>query len=70
MARRSIKIDGYSPDRLNPNGKGRVMVRMIRDFARPTEHADLVDAEISFDQKPGDDDEDGKLIAKMTVAKK
>ena len=65
-----IKIDGYSPDRLNPNGKGRVMVRMIRDFARPTEHADLVDAEISFDQKPGDDDEDGKLIAKMTVAKK
>ena len=79
-----IKIDGYSGDRLNPNGNGQIMVRMIRDFARPNEQQDLVDAEISFDDEVDDgednqpartdgdaaDDYGGKLIATMTVAKK
>ncbi|MFN7717806.1 MAG: VIT domain-containing protein [Sphingomonadaceae bacterium] len=66
-----VKIDGYSPDRLNPNGKGRVMVRLIRDFARKTEREELVDAELSFDDHDGsEENSDGaKLVAKLTVDK-
>jgi Vault protein inter-alpha-trypsin domain len=62
-----IKIDGYSPDRLNPNGKGRVMVRLIRDFARKTEREELVDAELSFDDESQGDGDGAKLVAKLTV---
>ena len=61
-----VKIDGYSPDRLNPNGKGRVMVRLIRDFGRKTESEELVDAELSFDSEDG---ERAKLVAKLKVDK-
>lgn len=66
-----VKIDGYSPDRLNPNGKGRVMVRLIRDFARKTEREELVDAELSFDDHDNsEENSDGaKLVAKLTVDK-
>jgi hypothetical protein len=77
-----VRIDGYSPDRLNPNGKGRVMVRLIRDFGRATESEELIDAELDFDkdadndapQNPDNDDDDdsddgSKLIAKMQVGK-
>jgi hypothetical protein len=65
-----IKIDGYSPDRLNPNGKGRVMVRLIRDFARKTEREELVDAELSFEDDESEENSDGaKLVAKLTVEK-
>ena len=62
-----VKIDGYSPDRLNPNGKGRVMVRLIRDFARANQSEELVDAELSFEKA---DDDGGKLVAKLKVAGK
>jgi hypothetical protein len=61
-----IKIDGYSPDRLNPNGKGRVMVRLIRNFARKTEKEELIDAELSFN-KDDEDKDGGRRIAKMKV---
>ncbi len=68
--RYQVRIDGYSPDRLNPNGKGRVMVRLIRDFARPGMTEDLVDAEISFEPDDrGDDGQPGRPIAAMTVSR-
>jgi hypothetical protein len=58
-----VTIDGYAPDRLNPNGKGRIMVRMIRNFGRANQTEDLIDAELSFE-----DDKDGNsTIATLTV---
>lgn len=67
----SVRIDGYSPDRLNPNGKGRVMVRLIRDFARKNESEELIDAELSFkDENDGRETERAKLVAKLKVGKK
>jgi hypothetical protein len=56
-----IRINGYDADRLNPNGKGRVMVRMIRDFGRAKAKQTLVDADISFNR-----DAD-RLLARMKV---
>jgi len=61
-----VRINGYSPDRLNPNGSGRVLVRLIRDFARPTMRQDFVDADIAF--KPAADGE-ARPIASLTVAR-
>jgi hypothetical protein len=58
-----VIIDGYAPDRLNPNGKGRIMVRMIRNFGRPNQTENLIDAELSFEE-----DKDGNsTIATLTV---
>ncbi len=62
-----VKIDGYDGDRLNPNGKGRVMVRLIRDFARPAARETLVDAEIGFEEGGDQDKDKGRLIATMQV---
>lgn len=65
----AIKIDGYSPDRLNPNGKGRVMVRLIRNFARKNEREELIDAELSFENEDGDNGR-ARLVAKLKVDEK
>jgi hypothetical protein len=64
-----VKIDGFSPDRLNPNGKGRVMVRLIRDFARPAMKQSMIDADLSFERNNDKPDGGGKPIASMTVGK-
>ncbi|UKK83597.1 hypothetical protein L7H23_13625 [Sphingopyxis sp. BSN-002] len=61
-----VRIHGYSPDRINPNGTGRVTVRLIRDFGRVSQKEQLVDAEIGF----GKDEEQGdgsRGIATLTV---
>jgi hypothetical protein len=63
-----VRIHGYSPDRINPNGTGRVTVRLIRDFGRPTQRDQLVDAEIGFREEGGNDD-GSRVIAKLTVPK-
>jgi hypothetical protein len=59
-----VQIDGYGSDRLNPNGEGRVMVRLFRNFGRPSQTEDLVDAEIAFEE--GEDGEN-KIIASLSV---
>lgn len=66
-----VRVQGVSGDRLNPNGTGRAMVRMIRDFGRPSARETLVDAEIDFGWRRGEyrpDAEQGLLIARMQVA--
>lgn len=63
-----VRIHGYSPDRINPNGTGRVTVRLIRDFGRPTQRDQLVDAEIGFKDADGNGD-GSRAIAKLTVPK-
>lgn len=60
-----VRIDGYASDRLNPNGNGRVMVRLISDFGRKAARQDLVDADIAF--KGGDGK--NRLIATLKVEK-
>lgn len=62
-----IRINGYDADRLNPNGNGRVMVRMIRDFGRPAMTETLVDADIAFEKGQDRNRDGGKLIARMAV---
>lgn len=64
-----VRIDGYSADRINPNGRGRVIVRLIRDFGRPTQKEQLVDAEIGFEDAGGDDQEGGRGIATLTFSR-
>ena len=51
-----VRIHGYSPDRINPNGTGRVTVRLIRDFGRASQKEQLVDAEIGFGKDDGQGD--------------
>ena len=62
-----VTVHGFSPDRLNPNGKGRVMVRLIHNFGRANQREELIDADISFDRGVDDDNGRGKHIATMTV---
>lgn len=60
-----VTVHGYSPDRLNPNGKGRVMVRLIHNFGRANQREELIDADISF--RDEEEEDNGKHIATMTV---
>lgn len=59
-----VTVHGYSPDRLNPNGKGRVMVRLIHNFARANQREELIDTDIDFDRSSGGNN---KHLATMTV---
>ncbi len=45
-----VKVQGFSGDRINPNGPGRVMVRLLRKFGSADQTEQLIDAEISFDR--------------------
>jgi hypothetical protein len=45
--RYQVKINGYAPDRINPNGTSRVIVRLIRNFGRATIQTDVVDVELA-----------------------
>lgn len=55
---RVVRINGYDADRLNPNGPGHVLIRLIRNFARNSERGVLVDLDLSFQQGRDRDDED------------
>jgi hypothetical protein len=43
-----VRINGYDADRLNPNGGGRVLARLIRNFGRRDATMVMVDAELGF----------------------
>ena len=59
-----VRVDGFSGDRINPNGPGRVMVRLIQDFARSTQSERLIDAEVGFDRD--DEAENNRIVATIT----
>jgi Vault protein inter-alpha-trypsin domain len=63
----AVIIDGFASDRIRPNGPGRVMVRLIRDFGRPTQSEELVDVEINFDRNAKENE---RAVAKLKVAKR
>jgi len=65
-----VRINGYDADRLNPNGPGHVLIRLIRNFARRSEHDEMVDLDLSFQQGRNRDDEDEtKPVATLKVLK-
>ncbi|MDJ0641972.1 MAG: VIT domain-containing protein [Erythrobacter sp.] len=45
-----VNVNGFSGDRIDPNGQGRVLVRLVREFGRPGQSTKLIDAEIGFDR--------------------
>ena len=46
-----VSTNSYRSDRIDPNGKPRLHLRLIRDFGRPTEREDAVDLEMGGEVK-------------------
>jgi len=66
----AVRINGFDADRLNPNGAGHVLIRLIRNFGRRGEEEIMVDADLSFQQGADRDGEDeAKPIATLRVGK-
>lgn len=61
-----VRVQGFNGDRINPNGPGRAMVRIIRDFARQGQSQQLIDAEVGFDRSIQDAND--RVIASITVS--
>jgi hypothetical protein len=65
-----IRVNGYDADRLNPNGAGHVLLRLIRNFARTDQRDSLVDLDLSFQTGRNRDTDDlAKPVATLTVEK-
>lgn len=63
-----VRVHGYDADRLNPNGPGHVQIRLIRNFARPSERSEMVDVDLSFPTGSGQNDADrAQAIATLRV---
>ncbi len=60
-----VRVQGFSGDRINPNGPGRAMVRLIRNFARQGQSQQLIDAEVGFDRSI--QDENDRVVATISV---
>lgn len=65
-----VRVNGYDADRLNPNGPGHVLLRLIRNFARTAQRDLLVDLDLSFQQGRNRDTEgDTRPVATLKVEK-
>ncbi|HEX7823143.1 MAG TPA: VIT domain-containing protein [Sphingobium sp.] len=65
-----VRVNGYDADRLNPNGPGHVLLRLIRNFSRAAQRDMLVDLDLSFQQGRNRDTEDKtKPVATLNVDK-
>ncbi len=60
-----VRVQGFSGDRINPNGPGRAMVRLIRNFARGGQTQQLIDAEVGFDRS--NQNENDRVVATLSV---
>ncbi len=60
-----VRVQGFSGDRINPNGPGRAMVRLIRNFARGDQSEQLIDAEVGFDRS--NQNENDRVVATIQV---
>lgn len=66
--RYEVRINGYDADRLNPNGPGHVLIRLIRNFARATQRETMVDADLTFQHGGNRNDEHNvKPVATLRV---
>jgi hypothetical protein len=43
-----VTVSGYEADRINPNGTGHVLIRMIRNFTRKNQQQDMLDVDLAF----------------------
>lgn len=65
-----VRVNGYDADRLNPNGPGHVLLRLIRNFARTAQRDTLVDLDLSFQQgRNRDSEDDTRPVATLKVEK-
>ena len=55
-----VRVNGFDADRINPNGAGHVLVRLVRNFGRPNERSVLVDVDLTY-QKGGNRNDDGEM---------
>lgn len=46
-----VLMHGYSSDRLNPNGEGRVLIRLYRNFGRANQSEEMMDVDIGFNRR-------------------
>jgi len=60
----NVLTNNFASDRLDPNGRPRLNVRLIRDFGRPTEREVAVDLEMVPNE---DDDADEVRIGTITI---
>ncbi len=60
-----VRVQGFGGDRINPNGPGRAMVRLIRNFARDGQSQQLIDAEVGFDRS--NQNENDRVVATISV---
>lgn len=66
-----VRANGFRADRINPNGPGHVLVRLIRNFARKDEQATMVDADLAFQTGANRDTEgNARPIATLQVGAK
>lgn len=54
----AVRINGYDADRINPNGPGHVLIRLIRNFGRAAQKDVMVDLDLSFQEGRNRDEED------------
>ncbi len=59
----AVSANIYAADRLDPNGAPVLTARLIRDFGRPTQREEVVDVELTPDERGQ------KLIGRLVVAK-
>lgn len=46
-----VLMHGYSSDQLNPNGEGRVFIRLYRNFGRANQSEEMMDVDIGFNRR-------------------
>jgi len=54
----AVRINGYDADRINPNGPGHVLIRLIRNFGRAAQKDVMVDLDLSFQEGRDRNEED------------
>ena len=63
-----VRVNGFDADRINPNGPGHVLVRLGRNFGRPSQSETLVDVDLSFQNGSNRNSEDKtRPVAELTV---
>jgi len=63
----TVRANNFASDQIDPNGRPRLQVRLIRDFGRPTEREESIDLEA----RPSEaDHKDEVLIGKIVMPPK
>lgn len=64
----AVRVNGFDADRINPNGPGHVLVRLIRNFGRRGQQVTLADVDLGFQSGGNRNAEEGAIkVAVMKV---